>query len=519
MTIAMLALAGFPATAGFFGKLYLIDAAVDNDYAWLGVVIVIGSAISLAYYLRVVAAVWMRSPSEARRAAAAARRRRRAAGRRSPAASQEADADASVDRGRRAHAAPARGRVRRRRLRGWRRSSSGSIPSRCSTSPATPARALDARSVVARGRTSRARRPTGGRARSPTAGQATARVHRRCSPSWRPRCAGAAPAVGAPDDRATRSRAGVRTGICIVAGDVCRASDAAAAGLAPCTLRRPHARRGADRHGRVDALRRGRRLDGHAALGRHAWSITHADERTAGRHGRRRRSRRSPLGLDAGRRAASSTTRSCRRAAGSSRTRRRRRASSSTRIRDDLEPTWRFGDVGTVARAREASRRGARAGDADRRSRRPPGAAARRARSARGLTTYYVRARARRARRRHLAAGRAAPVDGPVDRRRRSSSSRSTPRRPARDRVPARSSAATRGGPGGGDRRAARPARPGEPRGRASRCSRPAAVAADACRELRAPCARIGAQRHRRAHGLRRRRRLGGVSRRASASA
>ena len=65
MTIAMLSLAGFPATAGFFGKIYLIGAAVDNGYAWLGVVIVLGSAISLAYYLRVVAAVWMRSPDEA----------------------------------------------------------------------------------------------------------------------------------------------------------------------------------------------------------------------------------------------------------------------------------------------------------------------------------------------------------------------------------------------------------------------------------------------------------------------
>jgi NADH-quinone oxidoreductase subunit N len=62
MTIAMLALAGFPATAGFFGKVYLIGAAVDNGYTWLGVAIVVGSAISLAYYLRVVAAVWMRAP-------------------------------------------------------------------------------------------------------------------------------------------------------------------------------------------------------------------------------------------------------------------------------------------------------------------------------------------------------------------------------------------------------------------------------------------------------------------------
>ena len=65
MTIAMLELAGLPGTAGFFGKIYLIDAAVDNGYGWLGVVIVLGSAISLAYYLRVIAAVWMRSPSEA----------------------------------------------------------------------------------------------------------------------------------------------------------------------------------------------------------------------------------------------------------------------------------------------------------------------------------------------------------------------------------------------------------------------------------------------------------------------
>ncbi|MDX6720029.1 MAG: NADH-quinone oxidoreductase subunit, partial [Solirubrobacteraceae bacterium] len=64
MTIAMLALAGFPATAGFIGKFYLIDAAVTGGYAWLGVVIVIGSMISLAYYLKVVAAIWMSPAAE-----------------------------------------------------------------------------------------------------------------------------------------------------------------------------------------------------------------------------------------------------------------------------------------------------------------------------------------------------------------------------------------------------------------------------------------------------------------------
>jgi NADH-quinone oxidoreductase subunit N len=60
LTLAMLSLAGMPATAGFIGKFTLIDAAADGGYTWLGVVIVIGSMISLAYYLKVIAAMWMR---------------------------------------------------------------------------------------------------------------------------------------------------------------------------------------------------------------------------------------------------------------------------------------------------------------------------------------------------------------------------------------------------------------------------------------------------------------------------
>ena len=59
MTISMLALAGFPLTVGFFGKFRLIQAAVDGQYEWLGVAIVVGSMISLVYYLRVVAVMWM----------------------------------------------------------------------------------------------------------------------------------------------------------------------------------------------------------------------------------------------------------------------------------------------------------------------------------------------------------------------------------------------------------------------------------------------------------------------------
>jgi NADH-quinone oxidoreductase subunit N len=59
LTISMLGLAGLPATAGFIGKLYLIEALVEGSYTWLAVFIAVGTMISLAYYLPVVAAMWM----------------------------------------------------------------------------------------------------------------------------------------------------------------------------------------------------------------------------------------------------------------------------------------------------------------------------------------------------------------------------------------------------------------------------------------------------------------------------
>ena len=123
MTIAMLSLAGFPATVGFIGKFYLIDAAVAGDYAWLGVVIVIGSVISLAYYLRVVAVMWMGSL------------RGGAAG---PAAAPREAGHGLVAGGRRA--GPARGGASWRCCSPRPRSSSGSGRTRCSTSRATWAR-------------------------------------------------------------------------------------------------------------------------------------------------------------------------------------------------------------------------------------------------------------------------------------------------------------------------------------------------------------------------------------------
>ena len=65
LTIAMLALAGLPPTAGFIGKLYLFEALVEADWTWLGVMIAIGTMISLVYYMRVVATIWMSPAADA----------------------------------------------------------------------------------------------------------------------------------------------------------------------------------------------------------------------------------------------------------------------------------------------------------------------------------------------------------------------------------------------------------------------------------------------------------------------
>ncbi|MGI8412873.1 MAG: NADH-quinone oxidoreductase subunit N [Solirubrobacteraceae bacterium] len=64
MTIAMLSLAGIPGTVGFIGKFQLIHALVDGGYTWLAIVLVVGSMISLGYYLRVVAMIWMRGAEQ-----------------------------------------------------------------------------------------------------------------------------------------------------------------------------------------------------------------------------------------------------------------------------------------------------------------------------------------------------------------------------------------------------------------------------------------------------------------------
>ena len=64
MLVFMLSLAGIPATAGFVGKWFLFGAAVRAHVAWIAVVAVLNSAVSLYYYARVVVMMYMRPPMD-----------------------------------------------------------------------------------------------------------------------------------------------------------------------------------------------------------------------------------------------------------------------------------------------------------------------------------------------------------------------------------------------------------------------------------------------------------------------
>jgi NADH-quinone oxidoreductase subunit N len=61
MTIFLLSLAGFPGTAGFMGKIYLLQGAVASQLWFLSVILVMASLLSYWYYLRVAWYMWMRA--------------------------------------------------------------------------------------------------------------------------------------------------------------------------------------------------------------------------------------------------------------------------------------------------------------------------------------------------------------------------------------------------------------------------------------------------------------------------
>lgn len=63
LTVMMLSLAGIPLTAGFIGKFFVIFSATKGEAWWLLAVVILGSAIGLYYYLRVLIVLYM-TPSK-----------------------------------------------------------------------------------------------------------------------------------------------------------------------------------------------------------------------------------------------------------------------------------------------------------------------------------------------------------------------------------------------------------------------------------------------------------------------
>jgi len=61
---AFVSLIGIPPTAGFFGKFYLFMAAVEANMAWLAVLMVVNTAISVGYYYAVVRNMYLQPEAE-----------------------------------------------------------------------------------------------------------------------------------------------------------------------------------------------------------------------------------------------------------------------------------------------------------------------------------------------------------------------------------------------------------------------------------------------------------------------
>jgi NADH-quinone oxidoreductase subunit N len=59
----LVSLAGIPPTAGFFGKLYVFQAAMNAQLYWVAVIGMVNSVIGAYYYMRVIVHLYMREPA------------------------------------------------------------------------------------------------------------------------------------------------------------------------------------------------------------------------------------------------------------------------------------------------------------------------------------------------------------------------------------------------------------------------------------------------------------------------
>lgn len=63
MALFMLSLAGVPPFSVFWGKLYVMSAAVDEGYIWLAVIMGLNSAIAAYYYLKLIVYMFLKEPN------------------------------------------------------------------------------------------------------------------------------------------------------------------------------------------------------------------------------------------------------------------------------------------------------------------------------------------------------------------------------------------------------------------------------------------------------------------------
>lgn len=64
LALMMLSLAGIPMTLGFFGKFYVLAVGVEAGLWWLAGAVVVGSAIGLYYYLRMMVSLFLSAPQQ-----------------------------------------------------------------------------------------------------------------------------------------------------------------------------------------------------------------------------------------------------------------------------------------------------------------------------------------------------------------------------------------------------------------------------------------------------------------------
>jgi NADH-quinone oxidoreductase subunit N len=64
LSLFLLSLLGMPVAAGFLGKFYVFNAALESNLIWLAIILALNSVIGAYYYLRVMVVMYMREPSK-----------------------------------------------------------------------------------------------------------------------------------------------------------------------------------------------------------------------------------------------------------------------------------------------------------------------------------------------------------------------------------------------------------------------------------------------------------------------